>query len=367
MKIPEVCRATMVYLAVPRVRLRVLCRAKISKGSRSMGRKRRLSPARFAWPARAIALALAGCSGGGPPSVSAPITPAAIVEKAQLNRSWMAPEAKGEDLLYVSDGVSGNVYVLSYPRGKLVGELTGLDGPVGECVDNAGDVFIVIQNRAEVYEYAHGGTKPTERLKDRRGERGVPLGCSIDPETGNLAVTNSADYYHPSNVVIYRSARGKPTAYPDPNMSSMHFCAYDGKGNLFVDGYNQTFQPALVELPRGSSTFNDISLNKTIGTSGGVQWDGKHIAIGDVSGPSGTSMIYRFVITGNQGIEAGSTALDGADYVVQFWIQGRRVIGGNEDNGTVAFWSYPAGGMPSKVLSGFSDPVAVTVSQAPSD
>jgi len=43
--------------------------------------------------------------------------------------SWMLPEAKSEDLLYISD-VTG-VHVFSYPKGTLVGDLTGFASPQG--------------------------------------------------------------------------------------------------------------------------------------------------------------------------------------------------------------------------------------------
>src|SRR5271165_6576810 len=41
-------------------------------------------------------------------------------------RSWMAPDAMKNDLLYISDVGTDDVYVYSYPKAKLVGTLTGL-------------------------------------------------------------------------------------------------------------------------------------------------------------------------------------------------------------------------------------------------
>jgi hypothetical protein len=58
----------------------------------------------------------------------------------------MAPEAKRNELLYVSDYSSpyrsNDVLVYSYPQGKLVGKLTGFTEPAGECVDSAGNVSL---------------------------------------------------------------------------------------------------------------------------------------------------------------------------------------------------------------------------------
>ncbi len=49
-----------------------------------------------------------------------------------LGRSWMMPSASSEDLLYVSSIDKGDIYVYSYPQGKLVGTLTGFIKPGGE-------------------------------------------------------------------------------------------------------------------------------------------------------------------------------------------------------------------------------------------
>lgn len=302
---------------------------------------------------------LAGCGGSQPPIGAPSAIPQAFSHAAHADRrtSWMLAEAKSESLLYISGGVSGDVYVFSYPSGKPVGEITKLNVPEGECVDRSGDVFVVAEGNARILEYPHGATRALNKLDDRHG---IPLGCAIDSTTGNLAVTNSADYYSPSNIAVYASGRGKPTIYPDKDISSFYFCGYDDRGDLFVGGFDNSLNPVIVKLSRGTSEFESISLNHSIGTTGGVQWDGRYLAIGDQSGS-----IYRFRIKGARASEVGTTVLGGAGSVVQFWIQARNVIGGDLDSGKVMFWRYPAGGGATKVLgSSFSDPVAATVSVA---
>src|SRR5580700_9415982 len=86
---------------------------------------------------------LTGC-GGSQPAIGAPGTmpqSPAIATHAAHGTSWMAPDAVTQDLLYVG-GNSGDVTVYSYPKGKLLGTLTGFNLPAGECVDKAGDVLI---------------------------------------------------------------------------------------------------------------------------------------------------------------------------------------------------------------------------------
>jgi hypothetical protein len=49
---------------------------------------------------------------------------------------------------------------------------------------------------------------------------------------------------------------------------------------------------------------------------------------------------------------------------VQFWIQGRRVIGPDAGLKDVGYYKYPAGGSPSKTITGLGEPVGATVSSA---
>jgi hypothetical protein len=51
----------------------------------------------------------------------------------------MAPDAKKRALLYVSDSSTYDVYVFTFPRGKLVGTLTNQNNPAGLCTDKKGD------------------------------------------------------------------------------------------------------------------------------------------------------------------------------------------------------------------------------------
>ena len=76
---------------------------------------------------------------------------------------------------------------MSSPRGEPRLKLTGFATPYGECVDEKGDVFILNFDGESIVEYAHGGTAPIATLNDP-GEK--PSGCSVNPATGDLAVTN---------------------------------------------------------------------------------------------------------------------------------------------------------------------------------
>ena len=312
---------------------------------------------------------LAGCGSVGPQSSVFAMRGFARSMHADHSRSWMTPDAKNVDLLYISDAGSGDLYVYSYPGAKLKGTLTGLDAPEGVCVDKSGDVWVANTGAMDIVEYAHGGTSPIATLSDPGY---FPLGCSVDLTTGNLAVTNvceevSGQCVADGDVLVYANAKGTPASYADSAVTQPFFCGYDDKENLYVDGlYNDT-DFAFSELPRGSSSFTNITLNETMYQPAGVQWDGKYVAVGTYWAYD--DIVLDFRIKGTQGKLArpGGTPLDGATQVVQFWIQGKVIIGPNHGrSGSVMFWHYPAGGSPFKTLDAFTTPIGATVSLAKS-
>jgi len=307
----------------------------------------------------AVAL-LAGC--GGPQPFGAPGAigqTSANAAHAERGTSWMAPDAKKKDLLYISDEGADKVYVYSYPKGKLKGALAGFTAPRGECVDKTGDVFITNFYSHNIIEYAHGGTSPIATLSDPGY---APIDCSVDPTTGNLAVTNYGSTGTLSgDVAIYKHAKGSPKAYySDPDIFYMLSCGYDNASNLFVDGATSSGAFEFAELPSGGSSLQNIKLNQSIEYPGGVQWDGKHVAVGDTY----ANVIYQFTISGKKGKKVGSTSLSGASYIYQFWIQKPKVIGPNDGYPNVKLWDYPAGGSPIKIITGLDIPVGATVSVA---
>jgi hypothetical protein len=307
-----------------------------------------------------VAAVLTGCGVLRQAQDDMPVTTGAAGTPARGAGSWMNPQATSQDLLYISDTGTSEVYVYSYPGDKPAGKLTDFRDPGGECVDKNGDVFITNTGDDDIVEYAHGGTKPVATLSDPGY---FPFGCSVDPTNGNLAVTNNfaSSGSGQGDVVIYTHAKGKPKGnYTDPSINQMLLCGYDDKGNLFVDGLTKASGSAFAELPSGSTTFTNITLNQSIESPGGVQWDGKHIAVGDES----TNVVYQFDVSGKKGTKAGSTPLTGAAQVVQFWIAGSKLIGPDAGAADVGIWKYPAGGAAIKKITNLYVPLGATLSEA---
>ncbi len=277
----------------------------------------------------------------------------------------MLPEAKGDDLVYAvgyyryGSGSRPALAVFSYPQGKLVGEvsLSPNTGVSALCPDGRGDVFVptnVGEDENYIYEYAHGGTEPIATLTDS----GVPYGCAVDPATGNLAATNE----YPGNVAVYPQAQGTPTYYTVPKVPPL-FCAYDDAGNLFVTG-NDYEHNIIAELPMGSGSFEDITVNEDI-YPGSLQWHDGYLVIATYYDFEGIQNLYRVKVSGLYGSVMGQTALQIRWHnksqrripFPQLWVQGSTIIGPDFGENAksreigLSYWHYPKGGAPRKFLT----------------
>ena len=124
----------------------------------------------------------------------------------------------------------------------------------------------------------------------------------------------------------------------------------------------------LAELPKGNGTFTNIGLNQSISLPGGVQWDGKYLAVADQN----ASVIYQFAISGGAGTAVHATPLGSpASDVFQFYIDGKTVIApndysvGSKTAWNVLYYHYPAGGTPTRTITNVVHaPRGVVVSKA---
>ena len=286
---------------------------------------------------------LAGC-GGSQPLVGAPdAPPQASTGAAQVEHdgSWMLPEAKSQDLLYVTN--YSHVLVFTYPQGKLVGDLKSFFSSVGECVDSKGDVFVTDDNPSVIYEYAHGGTKRIASFPTRKaGARG----CAISPTTGDLAISGFSSY-----VEIYKRAQGQPVAIHDKDMWYGGFDTYDDKGNLFFLGLRSPKgRPRLSELPSGAGEFVTITPDAPVYDEGGIEWDNGYLTAASwvpFEGDNRKVAIIRFQVTGTKAHKVSDILLDKpAHIVLQYFIDGNTLVVPNlEAQGSnVLLYRYPVGG-----------------------
>jgi hypothetical protein len=287
----------------------------------------------------AAAAMLAGCGGSEPP-ISAP----RAVPQSQTNASatdaeragsWMLPEAKNENLIYLGDRSS--VLVYSY-RGKQVGSIEAAANP-GLCSDSQGDVWIASEDR--IIEYAHGGTTSIAELDTPVDYQAVS--CAIDLGTNDLGVTLFHTGYGGATAVgVYQNASGTPQVYTDdPGSLDFKYCAYDDTGNLYIDGRRGRRESFLVELSSGSDALSIVPLSKKLAGPGGLQWDGQYLAVGD----SHNNVVYQVNVASGYGTVKDTVHLASwrRNRDQQFWMHDG-VIGLLSSLGYFGFWKYPEGG-----------------------
>jgi hypothetical protein len=330
------------------------------KSRRATMRSSRAKPNRWIAKVSLAAVTLSGCGGAYEPlSTEAPAS-ITLRSGGSTRASWMDRSAKGSDLLYVSnvgDFENGSVYVYAYPQGHLVGTLTGFFQPFGECVDTAGDIYIVdypseSSGGSTIYEYAHGGTSPIATLNDPS----AAFGCAVDPRSGNLAVSGAG-------VAVYKHASGNPIMHYWSE-SYFFYCGYDSRGDLYLSAPNEQYldQVVLVRLNK-SGTFQSISIAATLLYSSGpfilypsVQSVGTDLAMSSAPARPGDPLtVYRLHINGDQALIRGTTLLSTTKDVFggQFWIQGGAIVGSNAGTGdwNVSLWRYPLGGKVRKTIA----------------
>lgn len=332
---------------------------------------------------------LAGCAPIGNSGFEAPVATDAIAKamrhsvagpkRPDHRSSWMSPGAKRiKKLLYVSDWSSNDVYVYDYNKGTLEGQLSGLNDPYGQCADKKGNVWVVAFGGSSVSQFARGGTRVMKTLKTDY----QPMGCSVDPTTGNLAVAAL------DAVDVFVHAGGKAHVYQSAVCYPFWAPGYDAAGNLFVEallygsaeplgGYSD---PLACELPHGGTSLRAVHLGGFgIYYPASVMWDGKHLTLSDQNYlDENETAIYRVSedASGNLAL-IGKTILtdscDGNDAEVrQPFIAGNIVVGGNlrcsyyGSKPKFDYWAYPAGGNPTRSLQSPPErPVGQSVSIAP--
>lgn len=308
--------------------------------------------------AGALVAALAGCLG-----TSAQWPPALPPAGRALSS---AGGATAGDLIYVLDNGSERVYQYSYETRKRLATIKAIfyDG-LGMCVDAAQHIFVVDNTTQAIREYSHDGKTLVKTLIDFMG---FPEACSVDPTTGNLAVTNleNSNDGFPGNVVIFPHVTGNPKSYDVPNMYQIYFPAYDDKGNLFVDGYSTYFASSLLsELPKSGKAFHDLTMSPKIPSVLGMEWDGKFLALCDTH--QRPNEIDRFSISGSRATKVSSTILKEDDNAYQFFISaigGKEVVVATDQvNHKLYAWRYPLGGNPSFSIGGLVRPLGVVISR----
>jgi hypothetical protein len=311
------------------------------------------SHSKFTLKLATVALISCAASCGTQPKLVGPTSQAGV----NANASWMSTSAPDiKRLLYVSDG--NEVLVYDFATGKQVGSLSGFDNSYGQCVDRKGNVFLTSSSGSvgTVTEYAHGGDSPIRTFQTD----GHPIGCSINPLDGDLAVNNGIPGGG-SDVEIWSHASGHHAKRyaNESDCYEMWPPGYDNRGDLYIETNSVG---TLCVLRFKSAAITTVTIDHHIGAPSGVMWDGKYLAVADQEyNSSGTAIYQTKVSKGNLHVVGitNFSASCGVD-ISQFFIVGKRNTPGNTSQGSVVvgsnyacyyhtpeeYWHYPSGGLP---------------------
>jgi hypothetical protein len=253
--------------------------------------------------------------------------------------------------------------------GKQVGQLTGFNLPLGMASDRKGDLYVADEDNSRVQIYAPGFTSSPTTLSDA-GQ----LPVDVDN------VDNGA-YVAIMNQETARGGRGSVSIFKGStlqrNITNVHlergsFCAFDGSGDLYVDGADSNRNPfigVIRHATSGGSTLEQLTTTNTIGAAAAIQvtTTGGRIAILDTTNkaiytydpPSGASL----------GTPARITPLLGSNFPYTFAFKKNMKGLYVADIGVAAAleYAYPAGGMPVSSIATAEAPsgTAVIPSQIP--
>lgn len=316
------------------------------------------------------ALTFAGCT-----SAQQRTMPASIPQSAGAprGRSWMLPQARRQDLLYVTSPAINDVDVYTLD-GTQVGHLTGFSEPTGMCVDRYGYVYVANTGSGTLVKYAHGGTSAVSTY-----EPGAPLsGCSVDA-TGDVAAT----IYQPGAVVVY--AGGDPndgTTYQNSSCPLQETMGYDDRGNLIGVTSSTQSKVTLCALMSGAASETVLTLNGVqMHDPGSSMWDGKYMTLTDqmVDGEFETGII-RVSLAGSSLVPHGERLFTSPCSYASMphpFIVGKKNTPVNHQEGTLlvgnsgcgssyslGFWHYPKGGSYFKYYDVADRPYGEAVSIA---
>ncbi len=303
-------------------------------------------------------LLLAGCATTQPLVLPGPAQEGTTLRRAAIT-----------DLLYASASDGAHIYILTYPQGKLVRKIGPPSGTIslqGLCSDAKGDVFATSVSKGKgsggdeghLYEYAHGGSKILWTLTFYDA---APFGCSVDPTSGTIAVATVGLGSRTGEVWTYTPGSNYGKQYYSYDIHNFFYCAYDGKGNLFVNGEGAGTQMYLDELPRGKSGLTELSLSKYVSVSGmgQLQWDGKYMTLEHLT----AGVIYQLSVSGSEAKIVGKTPLSGWNGSALSAIDGKTVmVPTGVSQTSIGVWKYPSGGKALKNLSSPSGLFALTIS-----
>ncbi|MGC9992995.1 MAG: hypothetical protein ABSD52_11455 [Candidatus Cybelea sp.] len=269
-------------------------------------------------------------------------------------------KSKSKNYEYIFNHYDTYASIFDYPESvEQIGQIKGAGGQgCTNVLYGYGKKLFWNAGRTKdlIYEYR----VPKKLIKTLSLSYTYTSSCAMNT-SGDLAVgVLLGNSYGPGGqVVIFKNASGSGTVYNTP-LTKEYFDGYDPSGNLFADGFGPSYNFALVELPKGSSTFVTIKTSNSPEFPGSVQWDGTYLTVFDQY----TSETYQYAVSGTTATLRNTVQFRGASDCAQTWIVKGLLYCGDAGNGDGEVFKYPAGGSPTATFTGnFDVPLGVTAAQ----
>jgi hypothetical protein len=266
--------------------------------------------------------------------------------------------AKGKDYEYIFNNYGSYGSIFNYPKNtSMIGQL---DGAGGQGCTNvlSGYGKGIFWNAGRTNNVMTEYQVPDKKIGTLPIDYEFTSSCAMNT-SGDLAVgiLLSDSYGSAGQQVIFKKAKGKGKVYQTP-LARAFFAGYDAKGNLFADGFGQSYYFMLVEIPKGNQkNAVTITTSNSIGFPGSVQWDGKYLTVFDQD----TSSLYQYTVSGTTATLKNTVQLTGASDCAQTWIVPGLIYCADAGNDNGEVFKYPAGGSPIATFTGsFDFPLGVT-------
>ncbi|MBV9719352.1 MAG: hypothetical protein JOZ77_08530 [Candidatus Eremiobacteraeota bacterium] len=326
----------------------------------------------FSSLARALATAsiafamLPGCSGNS--LQAAPDSLGQIASGAQgaTTGSLLTASAKPKPLIFVSDERHNNVDIFLQSGGNhVVGRISGIYEPLRVATDRANNVYIADGN-GNVSVFAPPYTGPPSLVLSG----GYAFGVAVSKNRLVAAVGYPQGV--PSVTFFAKGASTPCATVTSPGFSIMNSDAFDGQGNLYIEGRDPSNQTEIGEVTGGCNATAITPLttaNALIYSDGGIQVDkqGRIAILTDNSASSFVIYTYNPPVSGSLGNPVSTTILSHqkGPFGFAFLASGAGVYVAGFLESTVKEYAYPGGGVAIRKLRihgfrGLPSDVAVT-------
>ena len=278
----------------------------------------------------------------------------------------MAPRAritgaKGGGTVFVSD-VNNSTVTCFNERGKVTGQITGLDGLFSRRGSTTTPAFCTSDTAdSNILEFQGCSPKPIAMLSDA-GQ--FPVDVTRSPD-GNVYASNIDSFTGAGSISVYPPGATSPsgTVNAGPNEARNYFITTDSSGNVYSDWFDLA-GVAHVQCYPTPVTSPGIDQGIPLGFPGGIKWYAGHLVVSDqataIDGYAGGSCSGGGWKLGPQIFTNGYDWIDIALNANASAFNRTDVNSHNADQ-----LAYPGGDLRRQFVTGFSEPVGVANSLEP--